>query len=728
MSWFKKDGDQLVFRETGLPARLFIVENFGFAHYPNGEMLKFIDAVVNNGGNGIRVFGFFPFGKGKEEEPYPRVGNRFDLNRLNDAYVTYLRQWVGHAQKRGVAVLYELFDSVGLKFPSVADFHPFGQLTHGNLNDFSDLSNGTLVAHQENYLTQLVNILKEYPNVIFGIMNEFVGDKHWHYRMSRRVKDLAPDHLTAGTADGSTAMDDSSVDIWCSHCGSYDREHCRSNLAHDIAAIRPHIGGKILGYSTDGFQLVGMKCENPEAMRELAQDAKNHGLPIFRFLDHYAYVGFDDAGTEYSVGAWYSQANVYETSRADRANTATYRAIAEAYPVTPLPASDPGTFKVSDPTKKVITGSVLGVFDVSKLESNHPNVFPDKGGKAILATDTKGYLCFGPYVTGYPPKFLDAYFSIYIDDNKADNNHIVTLDVYDSFRNKVLKKEKIRRRQFRKKEEFNLFKLRFRMLGEANLEFRIYYEGSAYVAADKIAIVDAEKVKLKDHNDMLNLRVDYSETIIDTGGDNGQSKKHADPNIIISESLKDNKTQGHRDHGAWTSEGLQFTGIHGFLGYKIPTTPRGYIEFKARGFVQDELHGGEEYKSVLLTMWDGDTYSYGSTSYLFEFRKYGFIPGGHPLNNAVWFKVKAGGTGDNAWEEKIEQGLSWDPNKTYQFRVEWDGREGRGFRDSQLVASITAKADFAPPDHRIQIGATPFQGGRTAPANLLISDVVIGKL
>ncbi len=725
MSMFKKVGNQLQFKETGIPARLFIVENFGFSHYPNDEMLKYLDAIAQSGANGIRVLGFFPFGRGREEEPYPRAGNQFDLSRLNDKYVNYLRKWVAHAQRRGLVVLYELFDSVGSKLPQVAQYHPFGRFNDGNLAAFSDLSNHELVAHQKNYLTQMVDVLKQYPNVIFGIMNEFAGDKRWHYEMSQHVKFRAPDHLTAGTDNNAPAMDDPNVDIWCSHCAGYDKVNCQSNLLQDIEAIRPHIGNKILGYSTDGFQLVGMKCENPDSMRTLAREAKNIGLQVFRFLDHYAYVGFDDAGNEYPVGTWFSNEQVYESARADRANVSTYRAIAEVFSADSLPSDDSEPDDDSQESKPAASEDVLAVYDLVNLYHNHPDVFLDKGGKAIRATTTKGYLNYGPYVKGFPPKFLDVYFSIYIDNNNADNHRILTLDIYDSFRNKVLQRQKLRRKQFPKAGEFNLFKLRFRVLGEANLEFRIYYEGYSYIAADRIAVVDAKKVKLKTHGDIMGLRVgEYTKP----DDDNGGKVNLLPPNILITETLKDGRTQGHYENGVLTSGGLQLSGIHGYLGYRIPTTPRGYIEFKARGFVSDELHGGEEYKSVLLTMWNGDDYSYFTTSYLFELRKYGHIPGGHPLNNAVWFKIKSGGTGDEAWTEKIEQGIAWDPNHTYQFRVEWDGQNHKAFRDGQLVASSTSKAVFSPPDHRVQIGYTPFQGGRTAPGNLLISEVVIGKL
>ncbi len=744
MSMFKKVGEQIQLRETGSPVQLLIVEQFGFSNFPDGQMMQFIDAVANNGGNGVRVFGFYPFGKGREEEPYVRVGSGFDMNRFNDAYYNYLRQWMDHAQKRGVVVLFELFDSVGLKFPQVTDFHPFGQFTHGHLPAFSNIMDQNLVRYQKEYMTQTVNILKQYPNVIFGIMNEFSGEAEWHHEMSRHVKTLAPNHLISGSEEGSQAMGDPKVDTWSIHTGSYDFGNCSSNVGADVAKWRPHMGGKIVTFSTDGFGRQGMACENPDAMRRLAQDVKNNGLQIFRFLDHYAYVGMDDAGNEYPLGEWIKQGHVYDTARASKLNTDTYRAIAAVFPATRLPATEPvtpGTQPTEPdsqptPTTPAPAGAVLGVYDVASLPSNHPDVFPDRGGKAIVATLTKGFLSFGPYVKGLPPKTLDVFYSIYIDNNTADNHRILTLDVYDSYRNKVLKRMRVTRKQFKQAGAFNLFKNRIRVLPEASLEFRIFYEGYSHIAADRIAVVDTKQIKLMTHADIVNLRaglVQPQPGSLPGSQPEPQPEKQPEEqvlpeNAIISESLKDERTAAGVGGGYFTSEGFQFTGGNGYIGYRIPTTSRGYIEFKARGFVNNELHGGEEYKSVLFSMWDGDDHWYASTSYLFEMRKYGHIPGGHPLNNAAWFKIKAGGKGDEWWAEKIEQGLNWDPSHTYQFRVEWDGRNHKAFREGQLVASITSKADFAPPDHRIQIGASPFQGGRTSPHDLLISDVVVGRL
>ncbi len=878
MSWLIKDGEQLKLRATGQPVQMFFVENFGFSHYPqNGEMLKWIDAVAQSGANGIRVFGFFPFGRGREHEPYVRSGGRFDLNRPNPEFYNYLRQWMAYAQQRRVVILYELFDSVGLKIPRIAPYHPFGEFNDGDLHAFSELSNHRMVSYQKKYLEQIVNALKAFPNVILAIMNEYEGDDNWHYEMSRYVKSLAPNHLTAGSAEYSEAINDPSVDIWFSHCASYDRDRCQSNLAHDVAEIRSKARGKIIGYSTDGFGLKGMKCENPDAMRQLARDANAQNLQLFSFLDHQAYVDLDEAGNEYQVGTWYRREDVYELSRTDRANVQTYQAIGQIFPGTPLVETEPvelpeGFLRVFDaayldsthpdvitekggkavaatttqgylcrtqqvsglprkplevdfsvfvdnntyddalvlildvydaarktvlairalPRKQFIhanafhlvkllftpaqnsqiefrayyfgyayvaidklavvepdkvnlrspdeipdvhsaapspddsstepsepppdetkpTEGLLDLFRVSDLPTTHPDAFSDRGGRAVRATTTPGFLAFGQHATGYPSQPLDAYFSLFIDNNTADNSRIVILDVYDSSRKQMLAEMVLTRRQFPVAGEFTLFKLSFTPSSRAKLEFRIYYHGWTYLAADKIAVVDPKKLQLRTHDDLLALTEEDASPVTPP------------TDALIAESLKDGVTSGVVEDGRLTSAGLQFQGGNAFLRYRLTTLPYGFVEFSAKGFVHDELHGGTEYKGVLVTMWDDNAgYSYETAPFIFEMRKYGYIEGRPDASNALWFKIKSNGE----WSENHKKPFSWDRQTLYRFRMEWGGGQARVYRDGVLLNTGVYRAEFAPTAHCIQIGANPLRG-RTTAHNLLIADVVIGKL
>jgi hypothetical protein len=194
--------------------------------------------------------------------------------------------------------------------------------------------------------------------------------------------------------------------------------------------------------------------------------------------------------------------------------------------------------------------------------------------------------------------------------------------------------------------------------------------------------------------------------------------------VMFSETLKDGQTAGEVSGGTFTPQGVQLHGGNGFIRYSIPTTPSGYIEFNAQGFIPGELHGGTEYKAVLSTMWSGsEGYSYENSAYIFELRKYGYIQGRPDASDAFFFKIKSQGV----WEEGHFHVLSWDAGATYRIRIEWGNGQTRAFRDGALVATGSYHGQFAPSNHQIQIGAQPLRQ-RVSPHNLLISDVVVGRL
>ncbi|MBD3305409.1 hypothetical protein GF339_03445 [candidate division KSB3 bacterium] len=194
--------------------------------------------------------------------------------------------------------------------------------------------------------------------------------------------------------------------------------------------------------------------------------------------------------------------------------------------------------------------------------------------------------------------------------------------------------------------------------------------------------------------------------------------------VLISDTLKNGQSTGEVSGGTFTPQGVQLHGGNGFIHYSIPTTPSGYIEFNAQGFIPGELHGGTEYKAVLFTMWSGsEGYSYENAAYIFELRKYGYIQGRPDASDAFFFKIKSQGV----WEEGHFHVLSWDAGATYRIRIEWGNGQTRAFRNGSLVATGSYHGQFAPSNHQIQIGAQPLRQ-RVSPHNLLISDVVVGRL
>ena len=144
-----------------------------------------------------------------------------------------------------------------------------------------------------------------------------------------------------------------------------------------------------------------------------------------------------------------------------------------------------------------ITDGFLDIFSVANLPSLLPDAFIERGGKAISTTKKPGFFCFGQYKKGYPTIPLQALFSILIDNNTSGDQNILILDVYDHYSDRVLGKRVITRKDFMKANEFCLFAFDFVPPStDANMEFRIYYMGYAYILADKIAVIDPAKISI----------------------------------------------------------------------------------------------------------------------------------------------------------------------------------------------------------------------------------------
>lgn len=203
----------------------------------------------------------------------------------------------------------------------------------------------------------------------------------------------------------------------------------------------------------------------------------------------------------------------------------------------------------------------------------------------------------------------------------------------------------------------------------------------------------------------------------------------------VNESLQNGQTVGQFKDGTFTAQGLQFRGITWYLRYHIPTTPRGFIEFTASGFRNNEYHPTAQYqehgefKAYLLTMWDGAAgYDHDTAAFIYEIRKYGLISGRADASNSMVFTI----TSNRVFTENFYFRLNWDPRKAYRFRIEWGRGQTRLFRDGTIVGSCSYRAEFTPSTHLVQIGANlenpqPHRR-KEAPEGLLISDVVIGAL
>ncbi|MBW3622743.1 MAG: hypothetical protein KY468_04960 [Armatimonadetes bacterium] len=151
---------------------------------------------------------------------YANGGNKFDLNRWDDAYFRRLKDFIREAGKRGVVVEYTLFcpyyeDSMWALSPLNAK---------NNVNGIGDvprtevltLKHSDLVAVQERFVRKAVEELNAFDNLYFEICNEpyFGGvTMEWQKRIAETVTEaeskLPNRHLLAqNIANGSQEIED----------------------------------------------------------------------------------------------------------------------------------------------------------------------------------------------------------------------------------------------------------------------------------------------------------------------------------------------------------------------------------------------------------------------------------------------------------------------------------------------------------------------------------------
>jgi Ig-like domain-containing protein/cellulase (glycosyl hydrolase family 5) len=120
-----------------------------------------------------------------EHLPFRRsgAGDKYDLTDFDPAYFTKLTTFLTNAESKQVYTMLTLFDSWALKHvgdwsnnPWDDDYniHGFIQQTDpcAILTAFYDLDNTTLVNIQKGYVEEVVNQTKDFPKVLYEVMNE----------------------------------------------------------------------------------------------------------------------------------------------------------------------------------------------------------------------------------------------------------------------------------------------------------------------------------------------------------------------------------------------------------------------------------------------------------------------------------------------------------------------------------------------------------------------------
>lgn len=99
------------------------------------------------------------------------------------------------------------------------------------------------------------------------------------------------------------------------------------------------------------------------------------------------------------------------------------------------------------------------------------------------------YMCYGPYTTSISPGTRSATFRLMLDNTTADNNKILTLDVFDVASGRVLASRGVTRREFSAGPfRFQDFVLNFTAATGQRLEFRTFWHGGSYARQDFVKV------------------------------------------------------------------------------------------------------------------------------------------------------------------------------------------------------------------------------------------------
>lgn len=151
----------------------------------------------------------------------------------------------------------------------------------------------------------------------------------------------------------------------------------------------------------------------------------------------------------------------------------------------------------SSPTRRaLIANESYGGFDQQWSMSN-PSIghvigrAEADGGWSVNVLDNPNFMQYGPYVQ-LPAGDNIATWKLMIDNNTADNNKILRLDVVDADDGgKIISQRDLTRKQWKQTQRYEYFSVPFRL--DANraghrIEMRVWYYGSAYVKQKVVGI------------------------------------------------------------------------------------------------------------------------------------------------------------------------------------------------------------------------------------------------
>lgn len=137
----------------------------------------------------------------------------------------------------------------------------------------------------------------------------------------------------------------------------------------------------------------------------------------------------------------------------------------------------------SSATSEVKETTVL-TFESESHSFHHIGRRDGEGWSVRVGDPTARAMNFGPYTTAVNPGQRTATFRLMIDNRSANNDRILTLEVYDANSGRVITSRNVTRGQFNAPMVYQNFNLTFTAQAGQRLEFRTFWLGGAYVRQD----------------------------------------------------------------------------------------------------------------------------------------------------------------------------------------------------------------------------------------------------
>jgi len=113
-----------------------------------------------------------------------------------------------------------------------------------------------------------------------------------------------------------------------------------------------------------------------------------------------------------------------------------------------------------------------------------------KGWSCAVSECKECFMAYGPYIKDAQEGLRQVDFHLLIDNNVADDNQIVRIDVNDAQTMKILASKVITRKKFKNTWQYQIFSLQFMNPhpDPIKIEFRTYYYNNAFINLNKVVL------------------------------------------------------------------------------------------------------------------------------------------------------------------------------------------------------------------------------------------------